>query len=348
MSQTITVNVVNSVSTGSTSGYFLIPGNFTTLFYPGFKFLLFNGSEELPYTVVSSTFSVGFTQVNVNTSVKGSITALGAFTPGSGPFVSGTYTPAPTSGGTGTGAQLTVVIAGPGPINTLGTIVGGTQYQNGNYVAVPLTGGTGTGAQATIVVEGGFVTQVVITTAGTGYAVGDTLSAAPSFDGIGLGSGFSVPVATVLGTITSVTLANQGLGYSAGDTLTFGGVGYGGSPTLNTVVVTTVTSNEQGSITLQNNQPMFTVGQQVYVISAGNASCQTPWWSMLPTTSPIPAVQAAQVLAITVYYSNQNNSPTTTYSVRLGNQPGAASVDQSEVYVDLPTAIAAYEAQLAA
>lgn len=340
MSQTITVNVVTSVSTGPTSGYFVLDGNFTSLFFPGFKFVLFNGTENLPYTTVSSVLSAGTTQVNVDSTVYGSIVALGAFVAGTPPFVSGTYTPVPVTGGTGSGAQLQVVVVGPGPVNSLGTIVGGSGYANGTYTAVPLTGGTGSGAQATIVVSGGFVAQVIVTAAGTGYTVTDVLSANALFDGVGLGSGFTVPVATVVGTLSAVTLINSGVGYSASDVLTFGGLGYG---TGSTVPVVTVTSTELGTIVLQNNQPMFTVGEVVYCITTGNASCQVPWWSQLPTQTPIPAVQSGTVLAVTVAYTNSNTSPTITYSVRLGSQPGVAMLDQSVVFIDKQTAIDAYD-----
>ena len=344
MPQTITVNVVSSVSTGPSSGYFVIPGNLSSMFFPGFTFMMFNGTEELPYTVVSSSFAAGNTQVVVNSTVFGSVITLGAFTPGTGPFITGTYFPIPVTGGHGSGAQLQVVVSGLGPINSLGLITPGTLYTNGTYTAVPLTGGTGHSALATVVVSGGFVAQVFITTSGTGYTVGDVLSASNTDLG-GTGSGFHAPVATTLAAITAVTLVTAGVGYQAGDTLTFGGLGYG---TGDTVLVSTVTSTELGSIVLQNTQPMFNVGQQVFVINAGNASCQTPWWSMLPTTTPIPAVQPATVLQITVLYSNSTPSVTITYAVRLGSQPGTVNIDQSMVFVDLPTAIAAYEAELAA
>lgn len=340
MSQTITVNVETSVSTSSTSGYFVLDGDFTSLFYPGFPFMLFNGTEELPYTTVSSVLSTGKTQVNVNSAVYGSIVALGAFVAGTPPFVSGTYTPVPVTGGHGSGAQLQLVVVGPGPINSLGTITPGSGYNNFTYTAVPLTGGTGSGAQATVVVSGGFVTQVVVTNPGTGYADADVLSANNANLG-GVGSGFAVVVNNVVGTLSAVTLINSGVGYQAGDTLTFGGLGYG---TGSTVPVVTVTTTETGTIQLHNTQPMFIVGQTVYVISAGNASCQTPWWSQLPTQTPIPAVQSGMVLGITVAYTNSATSPTITYQVRLGSQPGVALIDQSMVFVDKPTAITAYEA----
>jgi hypothetical protein len=67
---------------------------------------------------------------------------------------------------------------------------GGTLYTNGTYTAVPMTGGTGTGAQATVTVADNSVTLVNITAAGSGYSVGDILSASAASIG-GTGSGFT-------------------------------------------------------------------------------------------------------------------------------------------------------------
>jgi hypothetical protein len=108
-----------------------------------------------------------------------------------------------------------------GAIETANTLVGGTGYATpGTYTAVPLTGGTGTLAKATIIVAGGAVTSVTITTAGSGYVPGDTLSASNTNLG-GSGSGFSVKVETVGGwsvttisgtnTVTGATLAPSAL-----------------------------------------------------------------------------------------------------------------------------------------
>lgn len=100
-----------------------------------------------------------------------------------------------------------------GALVTLKTLVGGAAYVNGTYTAVPLTGGTGTGAQATIVVAGGAVTTVTITTAGSGYVVGDVLSASNTNLG-GAGAGFTDTVETIGGwslttlTGTGLTLTN--------------------------------------------------------------------------------------------------------------------------------------------
>ena len=79
---------------------------------------------------------------------------------------------------------------------SLGSITGGSSYTNGTYLNVSLTDGAGSGAVANIVVSGGAVTSVTLTQGGSGYVVGNTLSAAASTIG-GTGSNFSVPVATV-------------------------------------------------------------------------------------------------------------------------------------------------------
>jgi hypothetical protein len=87
-----------------------------------------------------------------------------------------------------------------GQIATFGTITGGSGYIfNGTYQNVPLSSltGNGTGATATIVVSGGAVTSVTVSNYGSGYIVGNTLTASAENIGGG-GSGFSVPVATVL------------------------------------------------------------------------------------------------------------------------------------------------------
>lgn len=67
---------------------------------------------------------------------------------------------------------------------------GGTAYTSGTYTGVALTGGTGVGALGTIVVDSGRVTLITITTAGSGYSVGDILSASAASIG-GTGSGFT-------------------------------------------------------------------------------------------------------------------------------------------------------------
>ena len=88
-------------------------------------------------------------------------------------------------------------------ISTLNTLVGGSLYVNGTYTNVPLTGGSGTGATANITVSGGAVTAVTIVNRGTGYTVGNTLSASNTNLG-GAGSGFTINVASITGFKTTV------------------------------------------------------------------------------------------------------------------------------------------------
>ena len=89
------------------------------------------------------------------------------------------------------------------PILTLGAITAGTSYTTGTYSNVSLTGGSGSGATASIVVSGGGVTAVTLVNGGTGFVVGDTMSALAANIG-GTGSGFFIPVATV-GNTTGTT-----------------------------------------------------------------------------------------------------------------------------------------------
>ena len=53
-----------------------------------------------------------------------------------------------------------------------------TDCDNATYTSVNLTGGTGTGAQATVVCSGNTITSITVTSAGSGYLVGDVLTIA--------------------------------------------------------------------------------------------------------------------------------------------------------------------------
>jgi hypothetical protein len=148
-------------------------------------------------------------------------------------YTNGTYNNVPLTGGTGSGATANIIVAGGSvtsvtlvnnghgygasnvlsalaaniggtgsgfsiTVATIGGLVGGTLYTTGTYLNVPLTGGSGSGATANIVVAGGVVTTATIVNRGSGYAIGNTLSAASANIG-GTGSGFSVGIATLTG-----------------------------------------------------------------------------------------------------------------------------------------------------
>jgi hypothetical protein len=77
---------------------------------------------------------------------------------------------------------------------TLGPISNpGSGYADGFYANLPAIGGVGDGALLNVTVTGGIVTAVAIAYGGSGYNIGNVLSATIGTSG----SGFAVPVATV-------------------------------------------------------------------------------------------------------------------------------------------------------
>lgn len=140
-------------------------------------------------------------------------------------YTNGTYNNVPLTGGSGTGALATIVVAS-NIINSvtitdggIGYVVGDIlsantsdlgggagsgfawsvltidNYTDGTYSNVPLTGGSGTGATANITILGGVVIGVEIVLSGKNYMSGDLLSASNADLG-GTGSGFQWEVLT--------------------------------------------------------------------------------------------------------------------------------------------------------
>lgn len=187
------------------------------------------------------------------------------------------------TGGTGSGATANVTITGgvvsnvtlvnpgvnyavgdnltasfAGVVNGIGSgtaLVGGSLYTNGSFASVPLTGGTGAGAEATITVSGNTVVGIVLTSPGTGYTVGDTLSCSAALIGNGVngapittaganypdgvygnvpltgGSGVlaTANITVTVGAVTAFTINNRGVGYTVGNTLSFAASSIGGN-----------------------------------------------------------------------------------------------------------------------
>jgi hypothetical protein len=106
------------------------------------------------------------------------------------------YNPAANPGGVSPYGQV-------GAIATLGSLSSGSGYTSGVYTNVSLIGGSGTTATGDITVNStGNVVSVVLNNGGTGYYVGDTLTAASSVIG-SAGAGFSITVSTVVGQVAN-------------------------------------------------------------------------------------------------------------------------------------------------
>lgn len=153
------------------------------------------------------------------------------------------------------GDNLTASFAGV--TNGVGSgtaLVGGSLYTDGTFENVPLTGGSGAGAVATITVSGNTVVGVVLTSPGTGYTVGNTLTCSASYIGNGVngapittaganypdgtytnvsltgGSGqlAKATVTVTVGAVTAFTITSRGVGYTVGNTLSFAASSIGG------------------------------------------------------------------------------------------------------------------------
>lgn len=86
--------------------------------------------------------------------------------------------------------------SGPSPILASGPILAisitnqGSSYTNGTYTSVPITASVGSGALATVTVSSNLVFSVVITAAGSGYTIGESVNISAASIG-GTGSGFA-------------------------------------------------------------------------------------------------------------------------------------------------------------
>jgi len=204
------------------------------------------------YNVALSGGSGTGAQGNVTVGAGGAVTGVVITNPGVGYKVGDYLSAVPNViGGTGAGFSVPVATLMTNRIGTTGVIAGGAAYTTGVYANVALTGGSGAGAIGTVTVAGGAVTGIVITNPGSGYKVGDSLSAAAASVG-GTGAGFAVPVATLRAGIKTTAAITAGSGYADGiyqDVPLTGGAGTGakGTITISNGAITNVTLTDGGS-----------------------------------------------------------------------------------------------------
>lgn len=104
---------------------------------------------------------------------QGALVSLKTLVGGAG-YVNGTYTAVPLTGGAGTGAQATIVVAG-GAVTSVTVTTAGSAYVVGNTLSASNTNLGGAGAGFSIIVEtiGGWS---VTTLSGTGLTVSDLIT----------------------------------------------------------------------------------------------------------------------------------------------------------------------------
>ena len=245
-----------------------------------------NGGTSLIVTrVASGSFTAATSSRIYNDQESGAVNAgtnlLGSFTSGGEGGTAGTYSDvATTPSGTGTGVSLDVVtsIANGKLVTTADALLASvlsnpTDCDAATYTSVALTGGTGTGAIATVICASGAgtstITSITVTTAGTGYVVGDTLTIAA----LALGTASSVATFTLvtddlLVETTAVTVQDAGTGYVVGETLTVTAALIG-TPSAD-LVLTLVDANIEDA----NAFTLETIGQGIIMNSTGAQNSQ--------------------------------------------------------------------------
>jgi hypothetical protein len=188
------------------------------------------------WTLKSSAVEV-YDMAYGNRAASGEVATCGTITH-AGDHDDGTYTSVALSGGSGSGAQATVIVSGDnvtsvsitdggtglyqigdvltidnatiggdiGEVVTVDTITDNGSHDNGTHFSLTLSGGSGSGAEATVILSGdngsANVTSVSITDGGTGlYQIGDVLTIDNAT--IGGDDNATIRVATV--TVTNAT-----------------------------------------------------------------------------------------------------------------------------------------------
>ena len=163
--------------------------------------------------------------------------------------------------------------------------------------------GPGSGATATAIASGGVLTGATITTGGSGYTSASTLT-------IATGTG-AIAVPIVTGVISSVTVTNGGSGYLTAPAIFFPTPGTLATATaiLTANVITSVTVSAGGSAYTSTTAKAFTERVDISVLPTATVTAQSLIFGRI-----LPVVQQSGVLAL--------NSPTVTLASTIGLQIG--------------------------
>ena len=136
--------------------------------------------------------------------------------------------------GSGTGAELLIVVGNSRRIFSVEVINGGSGYGIDTQIVIIDNTGNGHGANVKPIIKDGVIVETVILSAGSGYCL----------DTVGTNSGIGT---NVVGTVGNVHVVTPGVNYDPSDTITFEGVDDG----TNIPIITT----PSGSITGVNFPP---------------------------------------------------------------------------------------------
>ena len=113
--------------------------------------------------------------------------------------------------GSGSGAELFVIVGNDRRIFSIEVINGGSGYEEHAGISIIDNTGNGTGAYARAIVENGSITQVVLMSTGFGYCLNTVDKESP----VGIGT-------NVIGTLDGVFVDKPGYGYDENDTVVVG------------------------------------------------------------------------------------------------------------------------------
>ena len=116
--------------------------------------------------------------------------------------------------GSGTGAELLIVVGNSRRIFSVEVINGGSGYGVDTQITIIDNTGNGHGANVKPIIKDGVIIETVILSAGSGYCL-NTVTTDTSNSGIGT---------NVVGTVSNVYVTTPGVNYDPSDTITFEGV----------------------------------------------------------------------------------------------------------------------------
>ena len=174
-----------------------------------------------------------------------------------------------TTATTGSGSGLTVDVTTSTGVAGLTVSSTGTNFSNATGVNTT-TSGSGTGLTVDVTVTSTTVnntttstTSFTVNTAGSGYAVGDTVTVS---SGVAGATDATLSVASLDGIVTSVTVNNAGSGYGVGDTVTVSsGVAGATDATLSVASLDGIVT----SVAVNNAASGYAVNDTVTLTSSG-------------------------------------------------------------------------------